>query len=72
MEISFNSKFNLGDKICFISHVTTRIFEATVTEIKFDISNEGSRIYYKTEPYSFVNETECFASKEELISQLNS
>ena len=69
-KFSFQTKFDLGDTIFFISHTTTRIIEAKVVEILFFVDAKNTTVYYKTDPCGMENENRCFASREELMKQL--
>lgn len=69
-QFSFQTKFDLEDTIFFISHTTTRIIEAKVIEILFFIEKGHTKIYYKTEPYGMVVESESYSSREEILNKL--
>lgn len=69
MEISFNTKFNLGDVIYFYNRIEHKLCSLDVTKITYDITNNGVSIWYHSTEY-LANEDSVFSSKEEFFDTL--
>ena len=63
MEI--RTKFNIGDKIWFISCISN-VYDGSIEAVVGQEDKEkGIRIMYLFEDYGWVKEQDCFATKEE-------
>ena len=70
MEITFKTKFDLGDKAFYYSPSTRRIEEFNVEKIHFVVDGEETIITYSSGSFDFKDEEDLFRSKEEFIDSL--
>ncbi|MBR4533926.1 MAG: hypothetical protein IKO85_05220 [Bacteroidaceae bacterium] len=65
------SKFNLGDKVATVNTMKMQIVEFEVTGISVNATEQGQEVVLRSKDYMSYDESRCFASREELLAQLN-
>lgn len=68
-EITFKTKFDLGQSIVKFDASRNKLIPFVVTKISFDCSKDGVSIWYHGETL-MASENDCYSSREDFIAQL--
>ena len=69
-EIKFTTKFEPGNEVAYLDTENMKIKVSEIEKIQFEISNEGTDIWYKLSNRDYIRENKAFASRQEIIDNL--
>ena len=69
-QVTFQTKFNLGDTIFAFDSSTLKLIRTEVKCIDFMLSKKELNIFYYGVDGTIANEIHCFATEEEFIKKI--